>query len=186
MGRIGKVISSYIAKLSGNSKLAQHIAVEEFSGDERKAQVFGPCNEDFAPPVNVKTFDVHSGQGVSPLLSLAYANEQIAPQAVAGERRLFSTNAAGDTVKAEVFLKQDGTILIKNGAVTIEADPAGLLTITTTGDSVINSASALFNCVVTADDFIANGISYLGHNHAQANDSGGSVEADTSAAQAGP
>ncbi|GAG45418.1 unnamed protein product, partial [marine sediment metagenome] len=63
MGRIGKVIKSYIAKLSGSSTDAQHSSVEEFSGDQRTVQVFGPCNEDFAPPENVKTLNIPLGRG---------------------------------------------------------------------------------------------------------------------------
>lgn len=112
MGRIGRVVKSYIDKLSGSGKPAQHVAVEEFAGDERKAQVFGPCNEDFAPPESAKSVDVAIGRGRGFLAAIAWVNELIAPQAKAGERRIYSTNAAGDTVMAEVFLKQDGTIVI--------------------------------------------------------------------------
>lgn len=145
MGRLGKVIKSYIARLSGVARNAQFTAVEEFAGDERKAQVFGPCNEDFSPPNNVKTINIPLGRGRGFLVSVAYNNDQITPQAKEGERRIYSTGADGTEVKAEVFLKQDGTIFIDNGNVTITATPAGELTVTTTGKSIINSLETVIN-----------------------------------------
>ena len=145
MGRIGKVIKSYINKLSGSSTDAQHASVEEFAGDQRTVQVFGPCNEDFAPPENCKTINIPLGRGRGLLVSAAYHNQQIAPVAVHGERRIFSTNQAGDTVMAEVFLKQDGTILIKNAKVTITVDPSGLLEIETDGNTEITSLKTIIN-----------------------------------------
>jgi hypothetical protein len=112
--RLGRVIKSYIAKVPGSGLLAQWLAVEEFAGDERKAQVFGACNEDFAPPNNCKTIDVALGVDRGFLAAVAYRNELITPIAEPGERRLFSTNAAGDTVMTEVYLQDDGTVEIKN------------------------------------------------------------------------
>lgn len=143
MGRIGKVIKSFIAKLSGSSTDAQFSSVEEFSGDQRTVQVFGPCNEDFAPPENCKTLNIPLGRGRGFLVSAAYHNQAIAPVAVHGERRIYSTNQAGDAVKTEIFLKQDGTILIDNGKVTITASPSGLLEIVTDGNTEITSAKTI-------------------------------------------
>ncbi len=145
MGRIGKVIKSYIAKLSGSGTDAQFSSVEEFAGDQRTVQNFGPCNEDFAPPENVKTLNIPLGRGRGFLISAAYHNQNIVPVAVHGERRIYSTNQAGDAVMAEVFLKQDGTILVKNAKVTITADPSGLLEIETDGNTEITSAKTIIN-----------------------------------------
>lgn len=145
MGRIGKVIKSYIDKLSGSSTNAQVASVEEFAGDQRTVQIFGPCNEDFAPPENCKTINIPLGRGRGFLISAAYHNQQISPVAVHGERRIYSTNQAGDTVMAEVFLKQDGTILIKNAKVTITADPSGLLKIESDGNTEITSLKTIIN-----------------------------------------
>ena len=145
MGRIGKVIKSFIAKLSGSSTDAQFSSVEEFAADQRTVQIFGPCNEDFAPPENCKTLNIPLGRGRGFLISAAYHNQQIAPVAVHGERRIYSTNQAGDTVKAEIFFKQDGTILADNGNVTITASPSGLLEIVTSGNTEITSAKTIIN-----------------------------------------
>ena len=150
MGRIGKVVKSYIAKLSGSSTDAQFSSVEEFAGDQRTAQIFGPCNEDFAPPENCKTYDEKLGRGRGFLVSVAYHNQNIEPVAVHGERRIYSTNQAGDTVMAEVFLKQDGTIRIENSSGYVEIAPSGLVTandaeIKTDGDVLTSDGKSLRN-----------------------------------------
>ena len=121
MGRIGKVIKSYIAKLSGSGTNAQFSSVEEFAGDQRTVQMFGPCNEDFAPPENCKTLNIPLGQGRGFLISVAYHNQNIAPVALPGERIIYSTNQAGDAVMAKIHLRQDGTIVI-TGDVEITGD----------------------------------------------------------------
>lgn len=145
MGRIGKIIKSFVGKLSGSGKNAQLVAIEEFAGDERNAQVFGPCNEDFAPPDSVKTIDMAIGDGRGLLVTTSYSNEAIEPVAIEGERRIYSTNEAGDVVMAEAFLKQDGTIYISNGAVSFTATPAGVLTISTPGGKTIFEDDVEFN-----------------------------------------
>ena len=146
MGRIGRIVKAYIDKLSGSGANAQHVAVEEFSGDERKAQVFGPCNEDFAPPESAKSVDIPIGdRGRGFLATAVYSNEAIEPRAIAGERRIYSTNQAGDTVMAEAFLKQDGTILIANSAASITIDPSGLISIASDGNTEITSAKTIIN-----------------------------------------
>ena len=198
MGRIGKVIKSYIAKLSGSGTDAQFSSVEEFSGDQRTVQVFGPCNEDFAPPENCKTLNIPLGRGRGFLISAAYHNQQIIPVAIHGERRIYSTNQAGDTVKAEIFLKQDGTILIDNGNVTITASPSGLLKIETSGNTEITSAKTIINNDVdiigsldvsvkidspimdAATSMSVNSKDVETHSHSQANDSDGDAEQNTS------
>ncbi len=169
MGRIGKVIKSFVDKLSGSSTDAQFSSVEEFAGDQRTVQVFGPCNEDFAPPENCKTLNIPLGRGRGFLISAAYHNQQIAPVAIHGERRIYSTNQAGDTVMAEVFLKQDGTIRIENSSGYVELQPSGLIK--------ANDAEILADGDVVTSD----GISLRDHTHSQANDSDGDTEQDTSA-----
>ena len=204
MGRIGKVIKSYIAKLSGSGTNAQFSSVEEFAGDQRTVQVFGPCNEDFAPPENCKTLNIPLGRGRGFLISATYHNQQIAPVAIHGERRIYSTNQAGDAVKAEIFLKQDGTILIKNAKVTITANPSGLLEIETDGNTEITSAKTIINndveiigdvditgsldasvqidapVIAAATSISVNSKDLETHTHSQGNDDDGDVEQNTS------
>lgn len=166
--RMGKVIKSYIAKMSGTSTNAQFGAVEEFAGDERTTQYYGPANEDFAPPANCKTFNIPLGAGRGLLLSLAYHNPQIEPVAVQGEFRKFSTNEAGDTVMAEVFCKKDGQILLKNAIGLFDMKPDGT---TFVNGAKIDPSGEVWN---------AAGLSLGGHKHSQANDGDGDSEQDVS------
>jgi hypothetical protein len=140
--KLGRVIKSYIAKVSGSGKLAQWLALEEFAGDERKAQVFGPCNEDFAPPEGTSTIDVPLGRDRAFLTSVAYRNKKIIPTAVAGERRIYATNEGGDTVMCEVFLQQDGTILVKNALAQIQIMSNGAVSIFRSVNEFISMNSA--------------------------------------------
>ena len=156
MGRIGKVIKSYIDRLSGSGTNAQFSSVEEFAGDQRTVQIFGPCNEDFAPPENCKTINIPLGRGRGFLISAAYHNQNIAPVALPGERIIYSTNQAGDTVMAKIHLKQDGTVEI-----------------TANNNIIIN------NDVEITGDLLVGSIDFLTHIHSQGNDSDGDTEVDT-------
>ena len=169
MGRIGKVVKSYIAKLSGSGTNAQFSSVEEFAGDQRPVQIFGPCNEDFAPPENCKTINIPLGRGRGFLVSVAYHNQLITPVALPGERLIYSTNQAGDTVMAKVFLKQDGTLVIENSSGYIELAPSGLIT--------ANDAEILADGDVLTSD----GKSLRNHTHPQGNDSDGDTQQNTGA-----
>jgi hypothetical protein len=167
MGRIGKVIKSYIDKLSGSGTNAQFSSVEEFAGDQRTVQVFGPCNEDFAPPENCKTLNIPLGRGRGFLISAAYHNQQIEPVALPGERILYSTNQAGDTVMVKVHFKQDGTLRIENSSGYLELQPSGLIK---ANDAEIKT---------DGDIETSDGISLRNHTHPQGNDSDGDTEVDT-------
>jgi hypothetical protein len=152
--KLGKVIKTYIAKVSGSGALAQWLAVEEFAGDERKAQVFGGCNEDFAPPNGTNTIDVPLGKDRGFLASVAYRNQKITPVAIAGESRKYSTNEAGNVVMAEVFLKRSGTIVIKNAYAEIQLDRFGAITLVNDNASLKVEANGDVD-VVTANGDIS-------------------------------
>jgi hypothetical protein len=152
-GRLGAVVKSYLATVPGTGATAQYIAVEEFAGDDRKAQVFGPVNEDSAPPATIKTINIPLGSGRGFLVSIAYYNQHITPIAKPGERRLYSTDENGEAVQAEIHLKQDGEIYAANGnaSSTIAAD--GTITIINPGATVTISAAGAVS--VEADGDIA-------------------------------
>lgn len=116
-------------KLSGSGTQAQFISATEVHEDQRTAQVFGPCNEDFAPPEGCKTINIPLGRGRGFLVSVAYHNQAVEPVAQPGEKRIFSTGPDGSEVMAEVYLKQDGTALIKNAIGRAEIKPDGQIDI---------------------------------------------------------
>ena len=150
-GRLGSVVKSYLATVPGTGATAQWLAVEEFAGDERKAQVFGPAGEDFAPPVTTETLDIQLGADRAFLVSAAYRNPNITPIAKPGERRMYSTDENGAAVKAEIHLKQDGEIYAGNDNASAVVAPSGAITITNPGATVTISAAGAVS-VVAAED----------------------------------
>jgi hypothetical protein len=136
---MSKIIKSFIGSLSATGQNVQQISCEEFAGDQRKAQVFGPANVDFSPPEGTETININLGNGRAFLVSIAYHNQKIEPVALPGEQRIYSTPADGSEVKAEIHLKQDGEIYATNGAVTIIAKPDGTLTVECDSDINISN-----------------------------------------------
>jgi len=159
---IAKIKKAFISKIPGMSDQAQFANAEGFAGDKRDFQIYGPCNEDFSPPNDVLALQANFGRDSGFIILHAYSNQKITPVALPGERRLYSTNEAGDTVQSQIHLKQDGAIFIDNGAVTITANPSGLLQINTTGNSEITSAKTVINNDVEIDgDLLVSGTSEL-------------------------
>jgi hypothetical protein len=140
---MSKIIKSFIGSLSATGQNVQQISCEEFAGDQRKAQVFGPANVDFSPPEGTETININLGNGRAFLVSIAYHNQKIEPVALPGEQRIYSTPADGSEVKAEIHLKQDGEIYATNGAVTIIAKPDGTLTVECDSDINISNPGGI-------------------------------------------
>jgi hypothetical protein len=152
--KLGKTIKGYISKVSGSGLFSQWVSVEEFRGDQRKAQVFGGVNEDSSPAKNTQTVDVQIGRDRGFLASIAYRNPKITPVANEGEKRIYSTNAEGDTVMSEVFMHDDGTIEVKsvsgatltiypNGSITMWRNAGNQITISATGITSIIASGAI-------------------------------------------
>ena len=92
---------------------------------------------------------------------------------------------------AEVFLKQDGTVLIKNATIEITVNPSGLLEIISTGNTEITSAKTIFNNDVdiigtlnatnvnAATSLIVNSKEMDDHRHSQGVDSDGDSQVNT-------
>ncbi len=170
MGLIASIKKTFIQKAPGTTIDSQFSQAEMYAGDKRDFQLYGPCNEDFAPPFNILALPVNVGRGGGFLILYSYCNEQIAPIALPGERRLYSTNEDGNTVKAEIFIKNTGSILIKNDI--------GSFEMKVNGEFEINGAT-----ITTGGDFItASGISLDNHTHPQGPDSATNTQQNTGVA----
>jgi hypothetical protein len=84
------------------------------------------------------------GAGSAFKIALA-SDDGIVPTPEDGEKIIYATNEAGDTVVSSIYLKNDGTIIADNGSVTITAEPGGLLKIETPGNTEITSAKTIIN-----------------------------------------
>lgn len=110
--------------------------------DIQTIELMSQTGEESNPPTGSKVAVLPIGQAFK--LAIA-SDDQIEPGVAPGEKKLYSTDETGATVKGFVHLKNDGTIIADNGGATITATPGGKLTVTTTGNTEINSAKTIFN-----------------------------------------
>lgn len=110
-----------------------------------------------------------------------------------GEKRIYGRDADGN-VMSHVYLQNDGTIEIKNDAVSYTLKPDGT-TIETNGsgtktmspDGTVNINGFIINpdgsvsspVSMSSPSVIADGKELAGHKHPQGNDSAGNTEQDT-------
>ncbi|MCP4745030.1 MAG: hypothetical protein GY874_02660 [Desulfobacteraceae bacterium] len=117
-------------------------------------------------------------------------DDKIAPATAVGEKRIYSTDATGAAVAAQIHLKNDGTLIADNGAVTITATPGGELKIKTgtsveitSPTTIINSKTFINNSLqvqgtIKAADVIFAGRSAANHTHPENDgDNGGNTGA---------
>lgn len=191
MGIIGKIIKSFIQKTPGLTAESQFSTVELEQGNNQDLQVWGPSNEDFSPPSGIYALQKNVGRGNGFIITYAYHNSEIQPVALPGERRIYATTPTGETVKSETFLRNDGTIIIKNDNASITVTPTGEVEIVSAGNTEITSTKTIINNdveiygkldvtgTITAPEINGNGIAYTTHVHEQGADSDGDSEQDT-------
>lgn len=97
-------------------------------GDETlTAGHFSSPGDDAHPlPGDVVFVSDDEGQGNGQIVG--YQDPKTSPVAAAGEKRIYARSAPG-VVAAEVWLKADGTLLLKNAVTTLELKPSGEATV---------------------------------------------------------
>lgn len=155
MGIVSRVISF----------LSRETKVDRGAGDNVTARHFADPGDDSHPlPGDWCALSGAAGSGRQS--AVGYYDAKNASKATAGEKRIYSRNAEG-ALAAEVWLKNDKTVIISNGA--------GLFTMEPGGDVVINGARITKEGEVIA----ANGAKLGVHVHTQPNDSRGDSQPDT-------
>ena len=110
--------------------------------DVQTVQLASQTGEESNPPDGSAVVLVPAG----PALKIAVATlDRVAPVLDPGGKRIYSTDAGGQDVKAEVRLDPDGKITVSNPGATITITPAGLVTIDAAGETVINSSKTTIN-----------------------------------------
>jgi len=100
-------------------------------------QLMGSGGEEVNPPNGSIVAVLPVGEAFKVALGL---NGRVALALAPGGKRVYSTNAAGDTVAAAIQLDPDGAITVSNSKATISIDPAtGNITFDTPGKIVFNS-----------------------------------------------
>jgi phage gp45-like len=110
--------------------------------DVQTVELMSQTGENSNPPVGSRVVVVGAGHAFK--IAIA-SDDSIVPTTADGEKIIYSTNEAGTAVVSSVYLKNDGTIIANNGAVTITAEPGGLLSIVTSGNTEITSTKTIIN-----------------------------------------
>ncbi len=139
----GIVTGKRIGKNKDGTKEVLLLQVEMADPEDiQTVELMSQTGENSNPPVGSRVLVV----GAGPAFKLAIASDDSIVSATAdGEKIIYSTSADGKTVASSVYLKNDGTIIAKNGTVTITADAAGKLTAVTDGNTEITSAKTIIN-----------------------------------------
>lgn len=206
-------MNSYITKIlsfvrgeKGSAKVTD-VEVEKGGGDVRTAQHFSapgddsfPCDDDYVLIASVPRSGAQAANG--------YLDPNTTPKAQKGDKRIYGRDSAGSEVN-QVWLKNDGSLLISNDNVAITIAAAGsvrgenaagsfemgaggiftvndVVTIDTSGN-IVTPGTITAGGVVTAPTVAAAtsltvaGKEMSGHTHSQGNDSRGDSQVNTNA-----
>lgn len=78
-----------------------------------KAIQYHSGGEDYNPPNNIEALSDNIGENPAHSIVFAY-KDKIERKSCPGEKRIYATNADGSEVVAEIYLKNDGNIIIKS------------------------------------------------------------------------
>lgn len=202
MGRIGQLIS-FVRATVGTAKTSD-VKVDRGGGDNRTAQHFSdPGDDSFPLPGDYPALLDQAGTGRDS--AVGWVDPKNLQKSTAGDKRIYARDANGDEI-VQLWLKSDGTAELSNANGSVVLRPDGgtvtttpLSTFDTAADGSIAGTNGNGNFELqAAGDFVVNGVTIAangavtipasltlaskeiaGHDHSQANDSGGNTEADT-------
>lgn len=166
MGRIGKILS--FLRVSKKSSKLSEVKVNQSSGNSATCEHFEDAGSD-SFPLNTDYAVIVGMDRTGGSVAVGYVDPLTEKKALIGEKRIYARKVDGTQI-CEIWLKNDGTVLISNGI--------GNFSLDTSGEFNINGAK-----ITPSGDFITkNGVSVNNHYHTQEADSDGDTEADTSVA----
>ncbi len=127
MGFLATVVEFTRSVVSGAQ--APEAKVDRGGGDSITAYHFSSPGDDSQPlPGDVVFVAEDEGAGNGQIVG--YQDPKTSPAAGVGEKRIYARSGAG-SLAAEVWLRSDGTIILKNTLGSIELDPTGNVTVKT-------------------------------------------------------
>lgn len=126
MGLIAKLLSFGRVQTEEGANVSD-VKIDPGGGANITAQHFGPPGDDSYPLPDDYVAVVPAG-GSGTESAVGYIDTENQAQALAGEKRLYSRDANG-AVKTVIWLKNDGSLVIQNGAGTIQMATGGTVTI---------------------------------------------------------
>lgn len=158
-----KVISASITKRKSFPGKSVYAKVEGLSGGTKEVDYFQNSNLLANPAKNVRLIFVPVNGSQKAGVAVAGHNYQIELAIEQGGVTLFSTNAAGDTVKAKIEIKPDGKLAITTDSDLTEditgdrtSETTGKQSITSTGDTKISASG---NAIIGGAEIRLNGSS---------------------------
>lgn len=185
MGRIAKLLS--FVRVTRNSAKMSDVKVDPGGGSNITAENFTASGDDSHPlPGDYVALNTREGAGREDVIG--YSDPLNEPKALPGDKRIYARDEDGVLI-VEIWLKNTGEALISNdnGSVTLSPDGSikgangnGSFELQAGGDFLVNGVKidASGNVTIPTSLTLA-GKEIAGHDHSQANDSGGNTEADT-------
>lgn len=162
MIQVGTVTGKQTGKNKDGTKDVLLLQVEMTDPEDiQTVELMSQTGENSNPPTGSRVVVIGAGSAFK--LAIA-SDDDIVPATADGEKIIYSTDETGAATVSSIYLKNDGTIIADNGEITITAEPGGLLSIVTSGNTEITSAKTIIN-----NDLQVNG----------AINSTGNIESDT-------
>lgn len=180
MGRIAKLLK-FLRTTRNGAKISESTVDPGGQANVTAPHLSAPGDDSYPLPGDYVILVGDAGTGREN--AVGYLDPANLHKSAAGEKRIYARNASGVQV-AEAWLKNDGSVIIQNDAVSFELQPdgtaildngAGNMTLQPNGEFNINGVR-----ITTAGDLIsASGVSIINHYHTQPNDGGGDSEQPT-------
>ena len=203
MGRIATILS--FSRVERNGAKISDVKIDPGGGPNITAEHFAPAGDDSFPLKTdyVVTNDIPRTGGET---IVGYVDPINTPKANEGDKRIYARDPSNGNPINEVWLKNDGSILISNdnGSVLLRSDGGSIITTPNStfdakADGSIKGANGSGSFELqSGGDFLVNGVKIdaagavtiptsltlnskeiAEHDHSQANDSGGNIEQDT-------
>jgi len=168
MGRLSRLLS--FVRTIKNGVNTTDVKSDPGGGFNITSTHFADPGDDSYPLENdlIMLSDV-TGEGRQDVVG--YMDPKNSPKALKGDKRIYGRDGNGNFVN-EVWLKNDGSILISNGLGSIELDSSGTVT--------INGVTVdLAGNIIAPKSLVLSGVEVKDHTHSQGLDSGGNVQVDT-------
>jgi len=181
VGLIGKILS--FTRVIRNTVTVGAVKSDPGGGPNTTGRHYSSPGDDAQPLPGDYNYLAQTPQS-GKFASIGYFDPVNPGQSAGGEKRIYARDANTGAVIVELWLKNDGSAVLMNSAVTVtvgldgsvEADNgSGQFQLEAGGDFVANGAK-----LTTGGDVVtSDGVSLRNHFHTQPNDSGGDTEQPT-------
>ena len=154
MGFIGKILS--FIGVTRNGASVRDVKLDPGGGINATVEHFAPSGEDAHPlPGDYAATVSVMRRGIS--VAVGYVDPKNDNKAAAGEKRIYSRDAGGGMI-AEIWLKNDGSVICDNGAGSFELQASGDFVVNgvtiDTGGNITAPADVTVTGTVEADTLI--------------------------------